>query len=439
MAGWCAAADAEPSDAAAAEPREWVVTTTADSGKGSLRQAMLDARGSDGPDTIAFDRETFGKPRTITLESPLPNLTGEVTLEGYIEDRLWLSCGAVISGGGRHRVFRVLEGARVVVRSLTVADGSADEGAGILNEGTLVVEGVAFLGSVAGGVGGGIVNRGGTLTAINSTFAGNRAGAAGGGIASLGGSARVTNCTFSENEAPRGAGLFADGALELANTILANSVGGLDCVAIGPGPPVSVRNLIETGEGCGTPISSADPRLGTLGYFNGPTKIFPLGGGSPAVNLGDNAAAVDADGEPLAWDQRGNGDPRFVAGFTDIGSFEQQAFPKLVVDTVEDSDLRGCTAGGAQDCPLRGALELAEATPQPDVITFDPRVFDAPRTITLTRPLPRVRSVVLVDAGDTPGVVVEVPGDADGLDLAAGAGLGLRGLVIRGREAPAAP
>jgi len=128
-----------------------------------------------------------------------------------------------------------------------------------------------------------------------------------------------------------------------------------------------------------------------------------------------------------------------VAGFTDIGAFEHQAFPRLVVDTIEDSVLRACTAAGEGDCPLRAALELAEATPKPDVIRFDPRVFDAPRTIKLSRPLPEVRSVVLVDAGDTPGVVVEVPGGADGLDLAAGSGLGLRGVAIRGIEAPAAP
>ncbi len=50
--------------------------------------------------------------------------------------------------------------------------------------------------------------------------------------------------------------------------------------------------------------------------------------------MGDNGAAVDEHGEPLRWDQRGNGDPRFVAGITDVGAFERQAFALLVVDTI---------------------------------------------------------------------------------------------------------
>lgn len=410
-----------------------VVTTTGDAGKGSLRQALLDANKHNGPDTIVFDRKVFAEPRTIALKSPLPDLSGELTVDGYIEDRLWLSSGAVVSGGGKHRVFRVREGARVSIRSLTVADGAAPEGGGILNEGTLVVAGAAFLENVARGSGGGIVNRGGTLTVINSTFTGNRAGEDGGGLAGLGGSVTVTNCTFSGNEGKRGGGLYADGELALRNTILADSAGGLDCVAKGLAAPVTTRNIIEASEGCGIPITSADPKLGSLGYYNGPTKIFPLGGGSPAINLGDNASAVDAEGQPLVWDQRGNGDPRFVAGFTDIGSFEHQAFPRLTVDTLDDNDLRACTAGGAADCPLRGALELANATQKPDMITFDPKVFDVPRTIALKRPLPAVTAAVVLDAEKTPGVVVEGPAGTTNLEVAPGASLGLRGVELRDR------
>jgi hypothetical protein len=130
-----------------------------------------------------------------------------------------------------------------------------------------------------------------------------------------------------------------------------------------------------------------------------------LGGGSPAINLGDNAAAVDAQGEPLRWDQRGNGDPRIIAGITDIGAFERQALPVLMVDTVEDVELRACTQAAA-DCSLRGALRLANATPAADVITFDPQVFAEPQILTFTHAVPVVTADLTLDARGTGGVTL---------------------------------
>ena len=44
--------------------------------------------------------------------------------------------------------------------------------------------------------------------------------------------------------------------------------------------------------------------------------------GSPAINAGSNALAVDAQGNPLTTDQRGTGFPRIVDGTVDIGAFE---------------------------------------------------------------------------------------------------------------------
>jgi hypothetical protein len=122
--------------------------------------------------------------------------------------------------------------------------------------------------------------------------------------------------------------------------------------------------------------------------------------------MGDNAAAVDERGEPLAWDQRGNGDPRFVAGVTDIGAFEVQAFPVLRVNMVEDSEMRSCTGTGVADCSLRGAITLANMMGKPAVISFDPKIFSTPRTITLTHPLPDVGVELILDAQKTGGVIV---------------------------------
>jgi hypothetical protein len=391
---------------------KFTVTTTADSGAGSLRQAIADANALEGSHTIRFDSKTghFAAPQTITLASELPELVGEITIDGYIEGRLWQPSGVTLSGADAHRVFSVAPGARVTVSSLTITAGRAPQGGGMANRGVLVVKGVTFVGNRAEGVGGGLANLGGRLTVINSTFADNRAGRAGGGLADTDGQDTVTNSTFSGNMAPQGGGLFSSGTLLVRNTILANSGDGADCVATGALDPASTHNLIEANEGCGTPISTADPRLETLGGYNGPTPTLPLGGASPAINLGDNASAVDEHGKPLVWDQRGNGDPRFVAGITDIGAFEVQAFPVLRVNTVDDTELRACTGVGAADCSLRGAITLANATQKADIITFDPRVFAEPRTIILARPLPELTTDMTIDAGKTAGVTVRGSG-----------------------------
>jgi predicted outer membrane repeat protein len=385
-----------------------IVTTTADAGEGSLRRAILNANALEGPDTIRFDSKIgpFATPQAIVLESDLPNLVDEVTIDGYIKGRLWKATGVTVRGSRKFRVFSVAPGAKVTIRHLTIADGRAEDGGGIANRGELIVKSTTFTGNTATNDGGGVANLGGTLTVINSTFVDNRAGNTGGGVADIEGKTTVTNCTFSGNSAKKGGGLFSDGELLVRNTILANSEGTADCVAAGTLDPAGTNNLIETNEGCGTPISTADPRLQKMGFYNGPTKTLPLGGGSHAINMGDNASAVDETGQPLRWDQRGNGDPRFVGGITDIGAFERQALPVLIVDTVADVELRVCTRGAA-DCSLRGAITLANATEKADVITFDPKVFGVPRTIALTRPLPDLTTDMTIDAGNTAGVTIK--------------------------------
>ena len=62
----------------------YVVTTTADSGAGSLRQAMLDANGSAGADTISFNIPGSGI-QTISPLTILPVMTGPVTIDGYTQ------------------------------------------------------------------------------------------------------------------------------------------------------------------------------------------------------------------------------------------------------------------------------------------------------------------------------------------------------------------
>jgi IPT/TIG domain/S-layer homology domain len=62
----------------------FTVTTTADSGAGSLRQAILDANANAGADTIAFNIPGAGV-HTITLSSFLPSITDPLTIDGYTQ------------------------------------------------------------------------------------------------------------------------------------------------------------------------------------------------------------------------------------------------------------------------------------------------------------------------------------------------------------------
>jgi hypothetical protein len=62
----------------------FTVTSTDDSGAGSLRQAILDANGNAGADTIAFNIAGGGV-HTIAPASALPTITDDVTIDGYTQ------------------------------------------------------------------------------------------------------------------------------------------------------------------------------------------------------------------------------------------------------------------------------------------------------------------------------------------------------------------
>lgn len=401
-----------------------VVNNAADSGGGSLRQAILDASAQPGPHTIRLDPAVFSEQKVLRLAAELPALTGELTIDGRIEGVLWRATGLQIAAEARGRIFSVAEGARVTISALTLTGGRAEDGGAILNRGNLALKESTLTGNVATRDGGAVANEEGTLTVVNSTFAENTAERLGGGLSSRGGSVTVTSSTFSGNAAGRGGGLFSDGSLLVRNSILANSGSGGDCVGVGPLDPATTHNLIEHAEGCGVPLSTDDPRLGRLGQYNGPTPTLPLEGGSPALNRGDNASALDEQGRPLVWDQRGNGDPRDVAGITDLGAFESQYQVDLTVDSVEDADLRGCSRA-PRDCSLRGAITLANASRRHDRVGFDEKVFAARTILTFREPLPEVSKPLILEASGTARVVLRCAGAKQPV-LRAASGVSLR-------------
>ena len=100
----------------------FTVSSLNDSGVGSLRQAMLDADGSAGADTIDFSVSG-----TIVLASALPDIeVDELTIDGSGQS-------VTISGDNAVRPFSVDTGASLTLENLTVTDGRAGTAGAIFN------------------------------------------------------------------------------------------------------------------------------------------------------------------------------------------------------------------------------------------------------------------------------------------------------------------
>ncbi|MFO1514016.1 MAG: LamG domain-containing protein [Verrucomicrobiota bacterium] len=198
-----------------------LVTTTADSGPGSLRQAIADLNACGLPGRI-----TFNVTGTITLASNLPACTVPVNIIGPGTNLL------TISGNNSAWLFQLVANATNTIGGLTLANGftaNNNSGAAIYNLGYTIVTNCLFRSnSVVGGFGGAVANFGnGTLLATNCTFANNAIrggngvsvdsnGGAGGGGAGMGGAIytegfalTVSACTFQSNLAAGGNGGIA--------------------------------------------------------------------------------------------------------------------------------------------------------------------------------------------------------------------------------------
>jgi hypothetical protein len=160
------------------------VTTTADSGKGSLRDDVGQAAAGD---MITFADKPEGQTITLTSGPITPGV--DLTIAGPG------SCDLTVSGGGTQRIFIVPAGVSATIRGLTIADGKAAEGAGVDDSGILTLDDDLFTRDVAvapsggTGYGGAVFNEsGGTLTVTGSAFCDNQAqvgsgnGGAGGAI-----------------------------------------------------------------------------------------------------------------------------------------------------------------------------------------------------------------------------------------------------------------
>lgn len=388
------------------------VTSVLNHGTGSLREAIQKANKSPGVDQIIFkgNEGLFNQPQTIYLESPLPEITDDLLIDGYIEDMLWKTSGVTLDGQKEHQIFKIASNVKVKIKYLTLANGHAKNGGAIYSSGELVIESVMLSNNTARQTGGAIYSKGKKAIIYNSTFFENSSKKNGGGVAFLEGENRLTNVTLTQNGASSGGGIYNHSNLSIYNSIVTNSPEGKDCYSTGT-IVANVTNIIGTEEGCGKPYSSQDPILSKPNYYNGPTQTLFLGQRSPAINYGSNKHAVDENGKPLRWDQRGNGDPRYASGVTDIGAFETQPQNLIQVDTIDDVDYRWCTVF-QEDCSFKGALLLANNEPRFSVITFLPSLFEEKTTLPLSGQLPEITSQITLDASDTGGITIQLDSES---------------------------
>lgn len=164
-----------------------VVTTTADSGAGSLREAITTAQATVDDDTITFDPSVFtsGSLHTITLASQLPSISNPLTIIGPGQDTL------AISGDDTTRILYVDQGTNatpgvsVRISDLTLTRGrsGANGGAMYLQRAQVTLTRVTVSMSQAAMGGGAYVHSTG-LTVIDSIFQDDTATNVGGAIRS---------------------------------------------------------------------------------------------------------------------------------------------------------------------------------------------------------------------------------------------------------------
>jgi hypothetical protein len=312
---------------------------------------------------------------------------------GIFNSRALTVSGSTLSGnsagyGGGIENFGI--DGRLTVTGSTVSGNSAFEGGGIHTSpgSTVTLIGSTLSGNSATN-GGGIYNSvdrfyASTTAVIDSTLSGNSALRDGGGIFNGSGGGflnsralTVTNSTIMLNRADAdgngdgtGGGIWtsSNGLTTADNTIVAGNVRG---TAGGDQPddlsgavvPASAFNLIGDPAGSGALTDGVngnivgvasdqilDPVLRDNG---GPTPTHALVAGSPALDAGSNALAVDADGDPLAFDQRGAGFARVVGGAVDIGAYESASpspnRPPVVSDITKEGAEDNAVAFAAAD------------------------------------------------------------------------------------------
>ena len=362
----------------------FTVTNLNDSGTGSLRQAISDAKFVAGDDFINFANDLNG---TITLTSGQLLVDSNVTIDGGSADAI------VLNGGGGSRIFSIAPNANVTIKNFTITNGVApmpsqaiECGGGLRNDGNLILSNSKVINnslqfpifnSTNIYCGLGLANYG-TMTLSDSTVADNISHPTltgppilGGGIYNTG-SLEIYGSTISDNVGKIGGGIYNNGALVITNSTIYGNRGGSSTGSYGAvsnsgtltllnstvannvasfkggiNGNITIYNSVVAGNTDTQPMSGSNPTdvsgtvnsmgnnlisntAGSSGWIssdilNVDAKLAPLadnGGFTQTVALLADSPAINAgnNNNAPATDQRGFA--RIVGGIIDIGAFE---------------------------------------------------------------------------------------------------------------------
>jgi hypothetical protein len=191
------------------------VTSTADSGSGSLRDAVANAAAGD---TITFN---LSYPATIALTTGQIQISKALTISGPGPAKL------TIRGNNSSPVLKVFfSGGKtpVTISGLTITGGSSFLGGGIYEGDAALTVDNCVLSNNSAVSGGGIGSQGGTLTISNSIISGNSGEEGGGVFVEFDTSAAtLTDTTVSGNTGTAGGGIFNESALTLIRSTISGN------------------------------------------------------------------------------------------------------------------------------------------------------------------------------------------------------------------------
>jgi parallel beta-helix repeat protein len=213
-----------------AVPVALTVTTDADAGAGSLRDAITQANASVEPNVISFDPGFFNtaNPRTISLLTALPQFTvagGGLTITGPGRDFL-----TVQRDPGAAAAFRIIDSLApsLELTGFTITGGTGTSVGGALTQGTTRFDDMAIVGNAAttASVGGVYIANGQSIVIANSVISNNTAANIGGGIwVGVGSTLTLLNSTVADNSGvAQGGGVFVNNGGSV--TIIGSTITG---------------------------------------------------------------------------------------------------------------------------------------------------------------------------------------------------------------------
>ncbi|MEM8998530.1 MAG: hypothetical protein AAGF23_27335, partial [Acidobacteriota bacterium] len=205
--------------AAPSHAATFFVDSLGDSGPETLRQAILDANGSPGPDTILFGAGLSG---TILLSGPLPPVLESLSIIGPAAIALVVNA----QQNGFHFEFRGPDGSEYALQGLTLTGGLPTGGGGgsiRVVRGELTLEGMVLSGNATSddAIGGAVFGAPDTTIFVRRSTLSQNSAASGGAV--FGATVLIDQSTLHDNHAGRGGGVYGSQELRIQESTISGN------------------------------------------------------------------------------------------------------------------------------------------------------------------------------------------------------------------------